>query len=64
MGMTTAERLIDQGRAELLLHQIRVKFPEDSDAALEERVRSADPATLDRWAERILTAESIEAVLG
>ena len=75
MGMTTAERLINQGvakgrdqgrveeRAEVLLRQIRLKFPEAVDAALEERVRSADPATLDRGVERILTAESIEAVL-
>jgi predicted transposase/invertase (TIGR01784 family) len=71
MGMTTAERLINQGvakgrveeRAEVLLRLIRLKFPEAVDAALEERVRSADPATLDRGVERILTAESIEAIL-
>lgn len=50
-----------QGKAELLLRLLRRRFGSTSEA-LEARVRTADSATLDRWAERVLFADSMEAV--
>ena len=51
-----------EGKAELLSKQMQLKFgalPAD----VAERVRTASSEELDRWAERILAAASIEDVL-
>jgi hypothetical protein len=63
---TFIDRYIEQGRqqgeAAVLLRQIERKFGTPSQA-VRERVFSADAETLLNWSERILTAESVEAVL-
>ncbi len=67
---TFIDRYIEQGReqgrqqgeAALLLHLIERKFGTPSQA-VRERVFGADAETLLNWSERILTAESVEAVL-
>ena len=51
-----------QGEAAVLLHLIERKFGTPSQA-VRERVLTADTETLLNWSERILTAESLEAVL-
>ena len=51
-----------EGEAIILLRLIALKFgPPDS--ALSQRIQRADPETLLRWAERILTAHSLDEVL-
>ena len=51
-----------EGRAEVLVRQLRVKFGEVPEEALA-RLRSASIDQLDSWAERVLTANSIEEAL-
>jgi predicted transposase YdaD len=48
-----------EGEATVLLRLIELKFG-PPDAALRNRVESADSETLLRWSERILTAGSLE----
>jgi hypothetical protein len=50
-----------EGRAEMLLRLLSVKFGPTS-AEIEQRVRSADVAELDIWAERVLVAQAIDDV--
>jgi hypothetical protein len=52
-----------KGRAELLLKQLTVRFGPLS-AAVQERVRAASIVELDAFAERVLTAKSLDEVLG
>lgn len=52
-----------EGEARLLLRLLRLKFG-PLDPETEERVRSADAGRLLEWGERILTAESLQDVLG
>jgi hypothetical protein len=52
-----------QGEQRMLLKQLRLKFGELTDEQFA-RVQRADEADLDRYAQRIFTADSIEAVLG
>ena len=67
---TFIDRYIEQGRqqgtqeggAAILLRQIERKFGPPSES-VRERISSADPKTLLDWSERILTAESLDAVL-
>lgn len=54
---------VQQGEARVLLRQLRLKFG-PLNAATEERVRSAAPDLLEKWSDRILTAESLESVFG
>lgn len=69
-AMTIAEDLIQegrvegrlQGRAEMLLKLLRLRFGAVPESATE-RIARADADTLDRWAERVLTAASVEDVL-
>ncbi len=49
------------GEAQTLLKQLKLKFGSVTDWA-EEKINSADKAQLDIWVERILTAETIEAL--
>ena len=51
-----------RGRAETLLKQLALRFPEQAEA-FEARVRAASIEELDRWAERVLFAESLDDVL-
>ncbi len=51
-----------KGRAEVLQRQLRLKFGELPEWALQ-RLQSASVEQLDSYAERILTAESLEATL-
>jgi len=50
-----------EGRAEILVKQLRLKFGEPSPATVQ-RVRDGSEADLDRWAERVLTATRLAEV--
>ena len=50
------------GEAAMLLRLIDRKFGPPSEP-VRERITSADPETLLRWSDRILTADSLDAVL-
>jgi flagellar biosynthesis/type III secretory pathway protein FliH len=56
------EQGLQQGAATMLLRQIERKFG-PPDPAVRERVLAADAATLLAWADRILSADSLDAVL-
>ena len=64
--MTTADLLRAEGetkgRADMLIEQLCSKF--GPLAATESTVRSATPAQLKTWTERILTAMTLEEFLG
>ncbi|NEX17713.1 MAG: hypothetical protein C1943_14100 [Halochromatium sp.] len=51
----------EQGKAELLLRQMERKFG-PADVQLRQQIQEADAETLLEWSDRILTAESPEAV--
>lgn len=51
-----------EGERNLLLRQLRARFGELPDAALA-RIEAAEDADLERWADRILTAQTIADVL-
>uniref|UniRef100_UPI0025D65575 hypothetical protein n=1 Tax=uncultured Thiodictyon sp. TaxID=1846217 RepID=UPI0025D65575 len=51
-----------EGEAAMLLRLIDRKFGPPSEP-VRERITSADPETLLRWSDRILTADSLDAVL-
>ena len=53
----------DKGRAEILLKQLRLRFRRVP-KAVERRVRAASVEDLDRWAGRVLCADSLDDVLG
>ena len=67
--MSTAERLKMQGRAEgkaegraeTLLRQLQRRFA-PLPPSIEPRLRSASLVELDRWADRILDATTLDAV--
>ena len=52
-----------EGKAEMFLRMLTLKFGAPSDAIVE-RVRGASVAELDRFADRILSAATVEEVLG
>jgi len=69
MGKTIADQFREEGYErgaaqglERLLRQVRKRFG-DLSPTVEERIRSADSDTLDRLAERILTATTIDELL-
>ena len=51
-----------KGEAKIILRLLRAKFGEVPSEA-EERLHSASVEQLDTWAERLLTAESVEEAL-
>ncbi len=55
------ERGVALGRREMLLRQLRKRFGELSDGAVS-RVNGADVPTLDVWADRVLTASTLDEV--
>jgi hypothetical protein len=69
--MTAAQRLTAEaeakgraeGKAELLLRQLGLRFGSLSEAT-RTRVLHAPPERLDVWAERVITAQNLEEVLG
>ena len=56
------ERGIQQGDATPLLRLIELKFGETSEDVIR-RIREADADTLLRWSDRILTADTLDALL-
>src|SRR5690606_33784880 len=60
--MSIAEEIRQEARTELLVKQLQIKFGELSDDTAQ-RVASAAPHELETWAERILTATTLEEVL-
>jgi flagellar biosynthesis/type III secretory pathway protein FliH len=56
------EKGIEQGEANVLLHLITKKFGPPSES-VRQRIAAADADTLLHWSERILTADSLEAML-
>jgi putative YhgA-like transposase len=67
IAMTIAEQLIEEGRQEgritTLRRQLAFKFQRETlDPAYEACLQAATPAALDRYAERVLTADSLAAV--
>lgn len=53
---------IEHGRRDMLLRQLRKRFGELPESAVA-RVAAAQTATLDTWAERVLTATTLDEVL-
>jgi predicted Zn-dependent peptidase len=52
-----------KGRNAILSRQLAKRFGQDIfDIKLQERLRNATPEQLDRWAERILDAKTLEEV--
>jgi hypothetical protein len=65
--MTIAEQLIEEGRQEgrvaALRRQLVLKFKLQAlDPAYEACLKAATPAALDRYLDRVLTADSLAAV--
>ena len=64
--MSVADMLREEGRKEgertILLKQLRLRFGELSDAIVA-RIHAARPKQLERWAERVLTARTLDEVL-
>ena len=58
------EQGIQQSGVKMLLRLLELKFGADQAEANREQVESADAETLLMWSDRILTAKSIEEVLG
>jgi predicted transposase YdaD len=52
-----------KGERKILVKQLRLRFGELSEAVVA-RIRAAKPRQLERWAERVLTARSLDEVLG
>jgi hypothetical protein len=59
--MITADRLKEQGRAEILRKLLTLKFGALSEE-IEERLRKADIENLDKWSERVLNVQRLEEV--
>jgi hypothetical protein len=59
---TLAEQWVQEGRAKLLLDQIEYKFGPPTDD-IRQRVEEADTDTLREWSKRILSAETLDAIL-
>ena len=51
-----------KGRRNLVLHQLRRKFGELPEAVIS-RVQAADPDTLERFADKLLFANSLEEAM-
>jgi predicted transposase YdaD len=69
--MTVADMLREEGRKEgeqkgerkILVKVLRARFGDLSDAVMM-RIRAAGPRQLERWAERVITARTLDEVLG
>jgi hypothetical protein len=56
------EQGMRRGEARMLTSLLQLRFGELPEAA-RQRIETADPDTLLRWSERVLTAESLDDVL-
>lgn len=56
-----AEFFESRGERRLLVKQLTLRFGAPPEAAMA-RIAAADVETLERWAERVLTASTLEAV--
>ncbi len=54
---------LQRGEARILSALLRLRFG-DLPATVQQRIESADPDTLLRWSERVLTAQRLDEVLG
>lgn len=54
-------RLRTEGRAEVLLKLLQLRFTE-LPSTVEDRVRQASSEEIDRWVERVMTAQSLDDV--
>lgn len=54
---------IEEGQRKILIKQLTLKFGELPDGILQQ-IRAADHEHLERWAERILVARTIDDVFG
>jgi hypothetical protein len=54
-------RLRPEGRAEVLLKLLQLRFTE-LPSTVEDRVRQASSEEIDRWVERVMTAQSLDDV--
>jgi len=62
-GMEQGEQIgYRKGEADLLLWQIEKKLGADAVAVVSARINAADNDALRLWSERILTADSVEAI--
>jgi hypothetical protein len=65
--MTIAEQWVQEGRqegeAKALLRRVQVKFG-PPDPAVAARIAAAESAQVERWLERILTANSPDELFG
>ena len=65
--MTAGEQLIERGKKDgeerIVLRQLRARFGQLPDAVVA-RIHAADSARLEVWADRVLTATTLEDVLG
>jgi hypothetical protein len=69
--MTAAEKLREEGEARGrlaarrsdVIRLLRARFPGQVSEQLEERIHSADDATLEAWFERGLSATTLEDVI-
>ena len=57
------EKYLTQGEQKLLLRQLRFRFGELPPSTLE-KVTAADAPLLERWAERLLGAHTLDEVFG
>ena len=64
LGLAKGEELgLAKGKAETFLRQARIRFG-NVPAARADEVRAADAATLDRWLEALVVADTLEEVFG
>jgi hypothetical protein len=69
--MTAGERLIQQGvqqgvqqgERKLLLHQLRKRFGQEINAAIEQRIADASVERLEIWAERVLSTATLAELM-
>jgi len=61
--VTTVERAgYHKGETDLLLWQIEKKFGADAIGSVRQRIEAADNDRLRLWSERILTADTVDAI--
>ncbi len=62
-GLQQGEQIgYHKGEADLLLWQIEKKFGATAAEAVRERIEAANSETLRLWSERILSADTVEAI--
>ncbi|WP_231509481.1 DUF4351 domain-containing protein [Nocardia sp. NRRL WC-3656] len=59
IAITTAEQLRAEGEAKTLLRQLALKFGPLPDEVVD-RIHAGDSAELETWAERVLTATTLD----